>query len=201
MPNWCTNTLNVEGNEKSIAAFRAAARGQHAGYNSYRPSKYGGEESWPVHDDVRVKAAVKEPAPLYGKEYDICMNALFPVPEDFRRFPFDCNQARKLGEIVGEERPYGGYTWQTDNWGSKWDIEGELLEEESTFLQYRFESPWSPPANFIEKVAEDFPDLTFTLEYYEPGMGFAGRLTCEGEYSNDEALDIDDFVEPWDEEE
>jgi hypothetical protein len=192
MPNWCNNTLNVSGDKKSIASFLKAARGHHAGY---KDAHWGnnGDGSWPAHDEVRVKALVKDPAPLYGNEHDFCMNALYPVPQDYRRFPFDDNSARKLGEAVGESREYGGYGWQTNNWGCKWDVDGELLESHETFLQYQFDSPWSPPITFFEKIAKDFPTLTFELEYYEPGMGYAGRSTFEGDFFDEEELDIENF--------
>lgn len=199
MPNWCNNTLNVSGDEKSIAAFLTAARGRHAGYNDPYHGN-GGDGTWPVHDKVRVKALVKNPAPLYGDEHDLCMNALYPVPIDYRRFPFDDSQARKLGEAIGEPRKHGGYEWQTDHWGSKWDVEGNLLESHDTFLQYKFDTPWSPPISLFEKVAKDFPSLTFELEYYEPGMGFAGRNTFSGDYCDEEALDIEDFFDYEEEE-
>ena len=194
MPNWCTNTLNVSGDEKSITSFLTAARGRHAGYvDSYHGN--GGNGTWPAHDQVRVRALVKNPAPLYGDELDLCMNALYPVPLDYRRFPFDDNQARKLGEAVGEERKHGGYQWQTDHWGTKWDVDGELLENHNTFLQYSFDSAWSPPISFLEKVAKDYPSLTFELEYYEGGMEFAGRSTFDGDRHIEEPLPIEDFVD------
>jgi hypothetical protein len=199
MPNWCTNTLNVSGDEKSIATFLTAARGRHAGYNDTYNGN-GGDGTWPAHDKVRVKALTKTPAPVYGDEVDLCMNALYPVPMDFRRFPFDDAQARKLGEIVDEPREYGGYRWQTDHWGSKWDVDGVLFENQNTFLQYQFDSAWSPPISFFEKVARDFPNLTFELEYYEQGMGFAGRSTFEGDYHGEEDLPIEDFVDYEEEE-
>ena len=199
MPNWCNNTLNVSGDKKSIAAFLTAARGRHAGYNDpYRGN--GGDGTWPAHDKVRVRALVKNPAPVYGDELDFCMNALYPVPLDYRRFPFDDNQARKLGEAVGEPRKYGGYRWQTDHWGSKWDVNGELLESHDTFLQYQFDSAWSPPISFFEKISKDFPNLTFELKYYEGGMGFAGRSTFSGEDWDEVELPIEDFIEDWGEE-
>jgi hypothetical protein len=199
MPNWCNNTLNVSGDEKSIAAFLTAARGRHAGYND---ANYCGDGNapWPVHDKVRVKALVKNPAPVYGDEMDLCMNALYPVPMDYRRFSFDDGQARKLGEAVGEERKCGGYQWQTDHWGTKWDVDGVLLENQSTFLQYQFDSAWAPPISFFEKVAKDFPSLTFELEYYEGGMGFAGRSTFDGDHYDEEDLPIEDFYDCEEEE-
>ena len=198
MPNWCNNTLNVSGDEKSIAAFLSAARGRHAGYKDVFYDI--DTDAWPAHDDVRVKALTKDPAPLSDEEYDFCMNALYPVPLDFRRFPFDDNSAYKLGMIVGENRDFGGYRWQSTNWGCKWDVDGELVESHDTFLQYMFDSPWSPPIAFFENIAKDFPTLTFELEYYEPGMGYAGRATFENEDWSEVELPIEHFVDDWDEE-
>jgi hypothetical protein len=191
MPNWCNNTLNVSGDEKSIAAFMAAARGRHAGYP--RISANGGTV-WPSHDEVRVQALTKAPSPLGPNEHEFCMNALYPVPEDYRRFPFDDNAARCVGAIIDEPRKHGGYKWQTDHWGCKWDVDGELVSNEEMFLQYEFQSPWSPPISFFEKVAKDFPSLTFELEYYEDGMGYAGRNTFNDDDYFEEELDIDELV-------
>ena len=191
MPNWCQNTLSVSGNQKDIEKFKRAARGYHAGY---KDSFYDIDtRQWPAHDDVRVKAHVKDPAPLGKTLYDFCMNALFPVPLDYRRFPFDCGQARKIGDIVGEKRENGGYSWQSHNWGCKWDVNGELLEDHGTFLQYQFDSPWAPPIPFFEKIAPEFPNLTFELEYYEPGMAYAGRTTFQGDHYDEVDLPIEDF--------
>lgn len=192
MPNWCNNTVTISGPEDSIAAFIKAARGRMANYNN----AYFDGEAWPVHDEIRMKAAVKDPAPLDDEECSFCFNALYPVPEDFRRFPFDNGRANKLGEHVGEERAIGGYGWQSNNWGTKWDVGpgAEFSVIENQYVEIEFMTAWSPPVSFFDKVCKDYPNLQFELTYYEGGMGYAGRSTfAQGELIEEIDLPIEDF--------
>jgi hypothetical protein len=193
MPNWCNNILSVSGPLEEIARFKAKANGPTQTYNDYRAAH---NNEWPIHDDVRLKA-LSESLPEAGDIVPLSFHALFPVPDDFRRFPYDCNQARKMGEAVGEARTHGGYRWEIDNWGCKWgSSESSLSNEEDTFLQYMFDTAWGPPIEFLHKVSDDWPTLCFELEYEEAGMGFAGRSEWyEGELQAHEDWELNDEEE------
>jgi hypothetical protein len=170
MPNWCQDTLNVSGDAESIRRFKNKARGHTQSYNECR------EGEWPLHDDIRMKAILST-VPDGGEVVDLSFHALYPIPDDFLRFPYDDNRAVSLGVLVGEERPYGGYEWERTHWGVKWgSCESDLVFEEDVFLQYEFTTPWGPPIEFLQKVSEDWPDLVFEMEYSESGMGFAGKI-------------------------
>ena len=192
MPNWCMNILSVSGEDSLVKKFRNAARGHTQAYNRFS------SVSWPIHDDIRLKAAVSS-LPDMGEVSDLSFHALYPVPEDFMRYPYDCNSAREFGERVGETRPYGGYGWETTHWGVKWGAcRPEVVSEaeEREFLQYNFETPWGPPTDWLEKVAGDWPNLCFELSYEEPGMGFAGEV----QYSNGECCHESTWDIEYDEE-
>ena len=196
MPNWCSNSVEICGPKEAIAAFVKAAKGRHACYHDCVVS---GSSPWPAHDDVRLTALTRIPAELDSKDMDFCFNALYPVPEDFRRFPYDNGQARRVGEAVGEERKHGGYKWQSDHWGTKWDVDAGL-ENHGTFVLIEFDTAWGPPISFFEKVCGDFPELTFELTFHEAGMGFAGKCTFDqGEFVEEEELPIEDFIDYEDE--
>lgn len=66
------------------------------------------------------------------------------------------------------------YSWNTSEWGTKWDVGSEdginSVTEDSISLW--FDSAWSPPVAAYEK----FEALGFVVKamYYEPGVGFAG---------------------------
>ena len=66
------------------------------------------------------------------------------------------------------------YDWCVDNWGTKWDIEAQLIGDESGYLMYSFSSAWSPPIAWLKKTAKDHPELQFRLKYEELGVGFMG---------------------------
>ena len=176
MPNWCMNSLYITGPEKDIKRFRLKARGPTQSYNSFSPHS---SENWPLHDDIRLKSMVSSP-PAPGDVADLSFHALYPVPEDFRCFPYDDTRAVELGELVGQMRPYGGYKWEGTHWGCKWGgCDSSLDVSEDNDLQYSFTTAWGPPMEFFEKVAEDWPSLAFHLQYDEPGMGFRGEAIWE----------------------
>jgi hypothetical protein len=65
------------------------------------------------------------------------------------------------------------YDWNNANWGTKWEACQPTFHKDSDkFLHITFDSAWSPPFAFYEKLC----DLGFSVEamYYEGGMGFCG---------------------------
>lgn len=67
------------------------------------------------------------------------------------------------------------WDWRVQNWGTKWELnEVELIDESEDYLLYRFDTAWSPPVKWLEKVAKDYPELDFRLKYEEEGVGFLG---------------------------
>ena len=68
------------------------------------------------------------------------------------------------------------YDWQLQNWGTKWEpanIDVEQCEEE---LEITFDTAWSPPEDICRAIREQFPDVTVSWFYDEPGMEVAGYL-------------------------
>jgi hypothetical protein len=67
---------------------------------------------------------------------------------------------------------------QSEYWGTKWDVDDSgfeyHLESEEIFLY--FQSAWGPPTEFTKYVSCRFPELIFTIRFYEPGMSFAGEM-------------------------
>lgn len=75
-------------------------------------------------------------------------------------------------ELSDEER-----TWRIDNWGTKWDIAAPTLVSFSHIkgkltLTLTFETAWSPPINFCEKLTK--LGWYVELRYREESMGFYG---------------------------
>jgi hypothetical protein len=94
-------------------------------------------------------------------------------------------------ELAKLKEKYGAtnwYDWATCHWGTKWDIEAELAYEDDTVLEYRFDTAWSPPVEWLRKVAADYPKLRFCLKYEEPGMAFMGVAVGENGKVTDNCL-------------
>ena len=181
MPNWCQNNLHIEGPPEDIARFIKSAEGPTQSYNDV--SELVGV--WPVHDDIRMRARVTM-TPEPGEVSVLSFHALYPVPDKVMRFPYDDNTAKKVGKTLGESVLYGGYTWENNHWGCKWgSCDVDIDEQGDDYVQYSFNTPWGAPMGLFDKVAKDWPMLTFSLAFEEPGMGFAGDAEWEaGECSH-----------------
>lgn len=176
MPNWCSNMLTVTGPEEDLARFVRQAKGHTVSYNSIYDS-----ENWEVFNDIRITSiASMNPEP--GEVTDLSFHALYPVPAEIRRLPYDEGVAKRVAEIAGVKfSGMGGHAWQVSNWGTKWEPNiGHVDTENSDYAQYGFDTAWSPPEALIEKVSVDWPTLKFRLEYEEPGMNFAGCCEYQG---------------------
>ena len=67
------------------------------------------------------------------------------------------------------------WDWRVQNWGTKWnsyDDSVEIIDDET--VEYTFNTAWSPPEPVIEKLREQYPDVSITAFYDEPGMDIAG---------------------------
>lgn len=83
-------------------------------------------------------------------------------------------------EILNKLRPRpteeeeNWYSWNVENWGTKWDINlaaYEIVDENTVSLS--FDSAWSPPTVLYEFLQEQ--GWTVDAYYYEPGMGYCGH--------------------------
>ena len=189
MPNWCENKLDISGNETDIAKLR---------------------------EKILVKSEV-------GDSLNFTMELLLPTPKELLEMTSpvtwrgDENDEdgklefeKKVEELKQKYGHTDWYDWRTHNWGTKWDCaESYVLDDEEEFISIEYQTPWGPNTMFIKTIAKMFPELTFTLSFQEPGMGFCGvyEVTnedddmCEGdlewrdietgrlvEYNSDEEL-------------
>ena len=118
------------------------------------------------------KAAMERFVNAYNKG-TVC-NEFIPEPPNLSDKPLD---------------PDGWYSWRCNHWGTKWDIgadEGTEKEEryglKATVVDWNngksieancsFDSAWSPPIEFYDKLVELGYDVH--ASYFEPGMTFCG---------------------------
>ena len=106
-----------------------------------------------------------------GESSDLSMDNFFPTPREL---------LEKDRQETENNKPQSldWYKWRLHHWGCKWDIRAELVDQKEDELDYSFDSPWSPPVEFILNVSTLYKRLNFNLEYDEPGNDFAGKLEC-----------------------
>lgn len=93
----------------------------------------------------------------------------------------------------------GWYDWRVNNWGCKWDISDVYFENqaEEDSIEFSFCSPWGPPEAAFETWAEADGRVQFNLEYWEPGIGFVGSLSYDGDYFDQNYVDLNSDPERY----
>ena len=69
------------------------------------------------------------------------------------------------------------YDWRLANWDTKWDAYDLTVEDEDPDqLEVTFNTAWSPPEAICNELREQYPDLSVSWFYDEPGCEIAGYL-------------------------
>lgn len=88
--------------------------------------------------------------------------------------------------------------WNRRHWGCKWNADTVSLEITSESIICFFDTPGSPPQYWFSSLYEHFPSLELRLDYFEPGMQFAGTIySIDGQSYNEEVShnEIAEFAE------
>lgn len=164
MPNWCYNSLCVSGEKEILADFVS---------KTLVPCNMSSEEE-------------------YDESHRFTFNILHPLPKalegGFSPLPKlegedDIQYKERMAENV---RLYGAedwYDWNRYNWGTKWDASSTCIEElDDNNFDLKFNTAWSPPIYWFEKVIPMYPQLEFDLIFDEESQDYCGRMTGrEGE--------------------
>ena len=194
MPNWCENFLLVEGTKHELKRFLK----QCASYPDYYDEL--GWSSAERRENVRVCLSGTVPLPE-----DVIRDHFEAEQKMTRRIArlrwipglwlllagrqtLGWRLMNGLLRFVGletwpdlQKRRESWYSWSCANWGTKWDVSPEVriaehLQKDPASVEFEFDTAWGPPGMWLIKTAEIYPDLTFRLEYEEPGMVFSGLV-------------------------
>jgi hypothetical protein len=70
----------------------------------------------------------------------------------------------------------GWYSWNCENWGTKWDINPTQPSDISgPEVEFHFETAWSPPETVARTLSGMFGGCEVTLDFFEAGCDFGGR--------------------------
>ena len=135
-------------------------------------------------DEIQLREFVEKSTINIEENDEFSFNGTYPMPEDLNITSGTQTQEEKEQAILNEAK-YGytdWYHWRVAEWGTKWDAcESHIDHNDINYFAVTFESAWSPPIAWIDNIMQDFPDLSFTLEYEETGMCFGGRLSAQYE--------------------
>ena len=69
------------------------------------------------------------------------------------------------------------YDWRIQNWDTKWDAYDVVVtDDDPDSLEIEFNTAWSPPEAICNQIREDYPDVSVSWFYDEPGCEIAGYL-------------------------
>lgn len=172
MPNWCENKLKVWSNGENDSMEQLAA--------FFKDAQRG------IEGDSTGVAA------------DLSLQSLYPCPLPLLNTESPCNDEDKQKMNVEQFGYADWYEWCIANWGTKWDVDGHLIESQSQldegYLAYEFDSAWAPPIQWLEYVSALYPLLKFQLHYDESGMCFKGVANAKnGEVKNQSISYSEDY--------
>ena len=69
------------------------------------------------------------------------------------------------------------YDWRVENWDTKWDCYDVVVtDDDPESVEIEFNTAWSPPEAICDKIREDYPAVSVSWFYDEPGVEMAGYL-------------------------
>ena len=142
-----------------------------------------------THDVAKIKQIFED---------ENCFGQIIPEPDwantplmssDLKRYGQDRG---KLGELpitqtdrFGESLRFQStgqpddrwYDWRVQNWDTKWDCyDVEVTDDDPECTEIQFNTAWSPPEAICSALREQYPDVSISWFYDEPGCEIAGYL-------------------------
>ena len=133
-------------------------------------------------------------------EDESCFTQIIPEPDwvntplmssDVKRYSFSKPKG-KVGELPQYvDTAYGKslrfrstdevddrwYDWRLQNWDTKWDAYDVVVtDDDPESVEIEFNTAWSPPEAICNQIREDYPDVSVSWFYDEPGCEIAGYL-------------------------
>ena len=69
------------------------------------------------------------------------------------------------------------YDWRVQNWDTKWDAYDVVVtDDDPDQLEVEFNTAWSPPEAICSALREQYPDVSISWFFDEPGCEIAGYL-------------------------
>jgi hypothetical protein len=179
MPNWCDNELVIQTTLKGHPSERRLHKEELKRFVNYAKDKN-------VHDeDLVTDKFIPYPKRFYESDKKSAKHS-----EKIRKATEHITDPKERDKIVKKMGGWhlkdgfndGGYDWCLRNWGTKWGIcHSKLIDTNFDIGKalYRFDSAWSPPTPVIHKMSLMFPNLTFTLKYWECGCAFKGTYKAQ----------------------
>ncbi len=103
------------------------------------------------------------------------LDFMYPMPKELDDTTADGSKDK---EMLAKHGHSDWYSWRTDNWCTKWEVnEFYGVDRNGLSISFAFSSAWAPPTgaytHFITSMAEKNLDVSLKAYYYEGGCDFA----------------------------
>jgi len=175
MPNWCENSITFSSTRKcdlERLKNKVCEKDCVFSFNKIAPyPKYFNNIS--KLSEMRIKRQNKEAIKRGYKSFD-------DMPDSEEK-----NEIEKRFPYITDGFNNGGYEWCCENWGTKWNVrdiifDSEIKKEVNKYVwRVSFDTAWSPPIPIFHKIAEKFPNISFSASYMEESIGFEGEFMVD----------------------
>jgi hypothetical protein len=169
MPNWVQNNLTITTDPEAGGTIKDIADLVEQVGRDYEV------KTWDWKSKETYTHAVTEPTLSFW-------NIVRPEDEELQKY----DESLEAGGAM----PFW-YSWNCDNWGTKWDASDvELHDYSPDHKRYTFSTPWSPPIPVLTSLSAQHPNLWIELEWEEE-QGFGGTFVfTNGEFRETNYYDI-----------
>ncbi len=177
MANYIMNRLHLSGDQKQIDELLKSVRGEESvmDFNKIIPMPESLHIESGSRTDTGLKA-YKDFVYVYtfaGTEKKDLLNIPKEKEEVFLKTRPDIRRDEwELGRSAFQnEQKYGAttwYEWSMRSWGTKWNAFKAEITEDNTI---EFQTAWSRVMPVVQRLAEDFPDISFDYRWADEDLG------------------------------
>ncbi len=186
MPNWVTNFIELEGDEKRIAEMKESIKKDDFGLGTIDFNKL---IPMPKELDIVAGSSTDKGLKAYSLFAEIYQLGTKRTKEELLNIPEKSEQAflKYKKNIKPEDWELGRqayrnvlqygyptwYEWACNNWGTKWNSCGytEDVDYNSEPNRLWLQTAWSAPHPILQKLSEQYPDIKFTHEWADEDLG------------------------------
>lgn len=203
MPNWCSNSITIS-NPKKFKEECLNEDGQFFFSNIIKQPEHirlFNTFSFGQYDFERMEEDEVKSENIGNEQ--LC-------DRFFLRGMFDYLYALPFMEAEEERtgiRKDGWYDWNCENYGTKWDLDGndvvvdeldEMIEKDDSYT-FSFDTAWTPPLPALQKLAE--MGINFAWSCEEDGCGiFMEGDGFDGNFSAHDTEPPEDYYDEYEEE-
>lgn len=213
MPNHCQNVLKVLGEQPAPGHFKTltatGAEREVLSFEAFYPPPEdvltgdtgGGTfarkpgERWHPSAALSLQLGLESTFENWGEKTADFRAQLYTLGYEVEFLRFGTTAEGEIIDLDADPRPTW-YDWRIDTFGTKWEPYDSSLDETEGCLLYRFQSAWSPPVAFVQKLIVRYPELRFNLRFEESGVGFMGEVTETGAVLDADLPDYPDGDDP-----